>query len=102
MGWKETYASKLTSMDEAAKVVKSGDTVIIAHAVGEPVALVDKMVDYAVAADLHDIKIHQLDLTNPQNDPHRYQQHCEDPLDHKYILPVIRICSFLSALLQSS
>lgn len=52
MGWKETYASKLTSMDEAAKVVKSGDTVIIAHAVGEPVALVDKMVDYAVAADL--------------------------------------------------
>ena len=51
MGWKETYASKLTSMDEAAKVVKSGDTVIIAHAVGEPVALIDKMVDYAVAAD---------------------------------------------------
>ena len=60
MGWKETYASKLTSMDEAAKVVKSGDTVIIAHAVGEPVALIDKMVDYAVAADLHDIKIHQM------------------------------------------
>ena len=46
------------SFEEAVKVVKSGDTVIIAHAVGEPVALIDKMVDYAVAADLHDIKIH--------------------------------------------
>ena len=48
------------------------------------------------------IKIHQLDLTNPQNDPHRYQQHCEDPLDHKCSLWVIHICFFLSALLQSS
>ena len=31
---------KTVSFEEAVKVVKSGDTVIIAHAVGEPVAKV--------------------------------------------------------------
>ena len=60
MGWKETYASKVTTYEEAVKNIKSGDVVTIAHAVGEPVKLVDAMVDYAVAADLHDITIHQM------------------------------------------
>ena len=48
------------------------------------------------------IQIHQLDFTNPQDNPRRYQQHCEDSLDHKCSLPIIYVCFFLSALLQSS
>ncbi len=46
-------------MEEAVKTIKSGDRVVIGHAVGEPVKLVDSMVDYAVAADLRDIEIFQ-------------------------------------------
>ena len=60
MGWKEVYASKLTTMDEAVKNVKSGDVVVIAHAVGEPVTLVDKMVEYVSSNNLHDVEIKQL------------------------------------------
>jgi len=60
MGWKETYASKLVSMEEAAKVIKSGDTITVAHAVGEPVKLMDMVTDYAVEADLRDITVHQM------------------------------------------
>lgn len=60
MGWKETYASKITTYEEAVKNIKSGDVVTIAHAVGEPKKLVDTMVEYAVAADLKDITIHQM------------------------------------------
>ena len=41
MNWKEIYTSKLKSMEDAVKVVKSGDKVVIGHAVGEPIKLVD-------------------------------------------------------------
>ena len=46
-------------MEDAVKVVKSGDKVVIGHAVGEPIKLVDTMVEYAVQADLRDIEIYQ-------------------------------------------
>lgn len=44
MSWKEQYASKLTTAEEAVKHIKSGDRVVTGHACGEPVALVDAMV----------------------------------------------------------
>lgn len=46
-------------MEEAVKVIKSGDRIVIGHAVGEPVNLVDAMVDHVVKNNLHDIEINQ-------------------------------------------
>ncbi|RDY32041.1 acetyl-CoA hydrolase/transferase family protein [Lachnotalea glycerini] len=59
MDWRKIYTSKLKTMEEAVKTIKSGDHVVIGHAVGEPVKLVDAMVDYAVKADLQAIEIYQ-------------------------------------------
>lgn len=59
MNWKEIYLSRLKTMEEAVLLIKSGDRVVIGHAVGEPMKLVDTMVDYAVKADLKDIEIFQ-------------------------------------------
>lgn len=45
--WKSLYADKLATPEQALKYVKSGDRVLLGHAVGEPPALVDAMVDRA-------------------------------------------------------
>ncbi|MDO4517976.1 MAG: acetyl-CoA hydrolase/transferase C-terminal domain-containing protein [Bacillota bacterium] len=42
--WKELYNSKLTTADEAVKLIKSGDKVVFQHDVGEPEELVRAMV----------------------------------------------------------
>lgn len=60
MDWKEIYTSKCKSIEEALKVIKSGDKVVIGHAVGEPVKLVDALADYAVKADLRNVEIYQM------------------------------------------
>lgn len=44
MDWKELYNSKLTTAEEAVKLIKSGDKVVLQHDVGEPPVLVDAMV----------------------------------------------------------
>ena len=44
MDWKEYYASKLTTAEEAVKHIRSNDKVVLAHDVGEPTVLVDAMV----------------------------------------------------------
>lgn len=59
MDWRKTYASKVTSPQEAVKIIHSGDTVLIAHAAAEPDLLVSAMVDYVVEQDLRDIHIVQ-------------------------------------------
>jgi 4-hydroxybutyrate CoA-transferase len=59
MDWRKLYTSKLKTLEEAVKTIKSGDHVVIGHAVGEPVKLVDTMVDYVVKADLREIEIFQ-------------------------------------------
>lgn len=59
MNWKEIYLSRLKTMDEAVQLIKSGDHVVIGHAVGEPIKLVDAMVDYAGKANLKNIEIIQ-------------------------------------------
>ena len=44
MDWKKIYEDRKMSADEAVKLIKSGDTVVLAHCVAEPVAVVDAMV----------------------------------------------------------
>ncbi|MEM1484127.1 acetyl-CoA hydrolase/transferase C-terminal domain-containing protein [Oscillospiraceae bacterium PP1C4] len=45
MDWKELYQQKLTTAEEAVKHIKSGDRVVVAHAVGEPYILIEAMVE---------------------------------------------------------
>ncbi|MEG0804858.1 MAG: acetyl-CoA hydrolase/transferase C-terminal domain-containing protein [Lachnospiraceae bacterium] len=59
MDWKELYQSKLKTAEEAVKVIQSGDRVVIGHAVGEPIKVVDAMVEHAVKENLSDIEINQ-------------------------------------------
>jgi len=47
MNWKDIYKQKLTTADEAVTHIKSGDSVIIGHAAGEPTALLNAMVKNA-------------------------------------------------------
>ncbi len=45
MDWKELYQQKLRTLDEAADLVKSNDRVVLGHAMGEPQAIMRKMVE---------------------------------------------------------
>ena len=45
MDWKTYYKEHTTTAEEAVKLIKSGDRVVIEHACGEPIYLVDKMVE---------------------------------------------------------
>ncbi len=44
MDWKEIYKSRLCTAEEAVKNIRSGDTVVLAHCVGEPTVIVEAMV----------------------------------------------------------
>lgn len=44
MDWKTTYQNLLCTADEAVQKIESGDRVVLAHAVAEPMVLVDAMV----------------------------------------------------------
>lgn len=54
--WKEIYNSKLCAPEQAVQNIRSGDTVLFAHAVAEPFVLVDAMV--ANASAYKDVEIH--------------------------------------------
>ncbi len=49
MSWQTYYQEHLTSAEEAVGRIHSGDRVVLQHACGEPVYLVDKMVENAAA-----------------------------------------------------
>ncbi|MEG6584782.1 acetyl-CoA hydrolase/transferase family protein [Dendrosporobacter sp. 1207_IL3150] len=53
--WRNLYKHKIMGADEALKIVKSGDRVVIGHACGEPQTLVEAMVKRA--PELHDVEI---------------------------------------------
>lgn len=57
MNWREIYADKLCTADEAVSHIKSGDRVVVAHACGEPVILTDAMVANAEKYDFRDIEV---------------------------------------------
>ncbi len=44
MDWKEIYKSRLCTAEEAVRNIRSGDTVVLAHCVGEPPVIVEAMV----------------------------------------------------------
>mgnify|MGYP000880790563 CR=1 FL=1 len=44
MKWRELYRQKLTSVEEAVGVVRSGDRVVFSHCAGEPLALSEALV----------------------------------------------------------
>lgn len=45
MNWEKQYTKKLCSAEDAVKHIKSSSTVVLAHGVGEPVALINAMVE---------------------------------------------------------
>ena len=47
MNWQDYYKSRMTSVEEAVKAVKSGDRVVLGHACGEPQLIVDALVNRA-------------------------------------------------------
>ena len=47
MDWKVEYQKKLMTAEAAVDRIKSGDRVVIGHAVGQPTALIDAMVKNA-------------------------------------------------------
>jgi len=55
LDWKTYYKEHLSTADEAVGLIKSGNRVVIGHACGEPVFLVDALVDNA--ASYRDVEI---------------------------------------------
>lgn len=47
MNWREIYADRICTAEEAVSHIKSGDRVVVEHACGEPVILTDAMTDNA-------------------------------------------------------
>ncbi len=78
MDWKTKYADKFMSADEAVKMIQSGDTVVLAHAVAEPVKLVDAMVAnkhlYKDITVSHMVTLGKGEYAKPENsDVFRYE-----------------------------
>ena len=78
MDWKTKYADKVMSADEAVKLIQSGDTVVLAHAVAEPKALVDAMVAnknlYKDITVSHMVTLGKGEYAKPENsDVFRYE-----------------------------
>lgn len=57
MDWRQTYKDKLITADQAAQLVKSGDTVVPAHAAAEPKYLIDALLKRK--DELKDVEIWQ-------------------------------------------
>ncbi|MCG8484766.1 MAG: 4-hydroxybutyrate CoA-transferase, partial [Clostridia bacterium] len=72
--WKDLYKSKLTTLEEAVKHIKSGDRVVFGHAVGEPKNLVDAMVanhkQYENVEIVHMVAMGKGEYTKPEMAPH--------------------------------
>jgi 4-hydroxybutyrate CoA-transferase len=58
MDWREDYKQKLTSPEEAVKIVKSGQRVAIGGSIDEPEALPNAL--WERRDELNDMKIYQL------------------------------------------
>lgn len=57
MNWQELYRSRLTTPDEAVKIVKSGDRIVPGHAASESKLLIDALMKRA--GELHNVEIWQ-------------------------------------------
>lgn len=56
--WRTKYADRIVSVQEAVRHINSGDRIVTAHACGEPVNLIEAMVDRA--AELENVRIYHL------------------------------------------
>ncbi|WP_426350376.1 acetyl-CoA hydrolase/transferase family protein [Alloiococcus sp. CFN-8] len=69
MNWKEIYNERLMSAEDAVKKIKSGDRVVIAHAVGEPCHIVEKMAEnnrqYEGVEIVHMVPMGKCSYVNP-------------------------------------
>lgn len=74
MSWQEIYKNRLVSAEEAVKKIKSGDRVVLGHAVGEPLVLVDAMVknkdNYENVEIVHMVAMGKGEYTKPGMEPH--------------------------------
>ena len=57
MNWRDQYADKICTVDEAISHIESRSRVIVAHACGEPVILTDAMVANAQKCDFRDVEV---------------------------------------------
>jgi 4-hydroxybutyrate CoA-transferase len=80
MNWKEIYESRQTTALEAVKRIKSGDRVVLGHACGEPMYLVDTMVDHKEL--FYDVEIVQMV-------PMGHCRYCEPGLESHFRLNAI-------------
>ena len=72
MDWKKIYESRKCSADEAVKLIKSGNKVVLSHGVSEPVALVEAMVKNAAA--YKDVTVsHMVTLNKGEYAKHEYK-----------------------------
>ena len=74
MTFHDMYNQKLTSAEEAVKVIRSGDRVVIGHAASEPKSLIDAMVNnkaqYENVEIVHMVALGKTDYTNPEMAKH--------------------------------
>ncbi len=74
MNWKQTYARKLVSGQEAVSHIKSGDRVVLGHATGEPSTLIQAMVEnrkaYQKVELVHMVSMGAAEYCLPENARH--------------------------------
>ncbi len=74
MAWQEIYKSRLISAEEAVTKIKSGNRVVVGHAVGEPSLLLDEMVknkdNYENVELVHMVAMGKGEYTKPEMAPH--------------------------------
>jgi len=74
MNLKEVYESKVITAKQAAEKIKSGDRVVIGHAVGEPTAVIDAMVENCEAYEnveiVHMVAMNKSEYAKPGMEKH--------------------------------
>lgn len=74
MDWKTLYQSRLTSAQKAVNRIKSGDRVVVGHAVSEPSYLVDAMIDnfekYYGVEIVHMVAMGKAEYCHPKMEGH--------------------------------
>lgn len=80
MSWQEEYKKKLCSPEEAVTHIKSGDTVVFAHCIGESPVLVDAMIANAKQYENVEIK-HMVSLgSGGYTAPELAKHFCVNPM----------------------
>lgn len=74
MNWKDYYSERRITAKEAAGMIKSGDRVVLGHAVGEPSALIDAIIEnkdrYSGVEIVHMVCMGKGEYCKPEMAPH--------------------------------